>query len=158
MSDTTRPEQREIEAAIPHRPPFLFVDRIVESSEEELVAEWTPPADAEWFTGHYPGRPIVPGVLLSEHVFQTAAILVSRLLGGLDAGDLVPVLTKIEEARFRRVVRPGETLICRVKIGERVGAAWYMSGDVRCEGKSVLRIRYVMTNASVEALGEGPSG
>lgn len=148
----------EIEAAIPHRPPFLFVDRIVECGEEELVAEWTPPADAAWFAGHYPGDPIVPGVILSEHVFQSAAVLVSRRLGGLEADDLVPVLTKIEEARFRRIVRPEETLTTRVKVVERVGPAWYMSGDVRCGGKNVLRIKYAMTNAPRASGGAAPAG
>ena len=65
----------EIHAAIPHRDPFLFVDRIVERGEGRLVTEWTVPADADFLRGHYPDRPLVPGVLICESAFQAGAIL-----------------------------------------------------------------------------------
>ena len=70
----------EIEAAIPHREPFLFLDRIVERSVEGLVSSWRVPADASWFEGHYPGEPVTPGGIISEHVFQSAAVFVSSVV------------------------------------------------------------------------------
>ena len=140
-----------IEAAIPHRPPFLFVDAVVEESDEGLVASWRVPPDAEWFKGHYPGQPVTPGALISEHVFQCAAVWISHQLQGFDAGDGVPVLTKIADARFRRMVLPGETLTTTVRLEEKVGPAWYMRGDVRCGDEKVLRISYVLTATDAAA-------
>lgn len=64
--------------AIPHRPPFLFVDRIVEQGEARLVTERTFRADEAFFAGHYPGSPLTPGVLLCEACFQTGAILLMQ--------------------------------------------------------------------------------
>ena len=135
----------EIEAAIPHRAPFLFLDRVVDRGEDFLVGEWTVPAEADWFRGHYPGQPVTPGALLSEHVFQAAAVLISLALDGSSATDGVPVLTKIADARFRRMVLPGETLTTRVEVDERVGPAWYCSGATTRGGESVLRIRFVLS-------------
>ena len=63
-----------IQERIPHRAPFLFVDLILAEDETTITTEWTPGSDAEFFRGHYPGNPIVPGVLLMEFVFQSAAL------------------------------------------------------------------------------------
>ena len=81
-----------IHAAIPHREPFLFLDRIVERSEMAIEAEWDVRADAPFLEGHYPGQPLVPGVLLCESVFQAGAILCAT---SEPKEDGVPVLTKI---------------------------------------------------------------
>ena len=70
----------EILQAIPHRPPFLFVDEVVEQSEDSLTAKKHVDASEAFFEGHYPGNPIMPGVLISEAVFQTGAIFLTRLL------------------------------------------------------------------------------
>ncbi len=135
----------QIEAAIPHRDPFLFVDEILERSAEGLRCAWTIPMDADWFRGHYPGNPITPGVILSEHAFQCAAIHISGQMAGFDAADGVPVLTKIENARYKRMVKPGERVETEVSVRERLGPAWYMTAKVRCEGQSVLNIRFVLS-------------
>ncbi len=142
---STEAERAAIEAAIPHRAPFLFVDRIVDRSEGGIQCEWRVPPDASWFEGHYPGMPVTPGVILSEHVFQCAALFVSHALGGFSEDDGVPVLTKIENARFKRMVAPGERLQTKVTLGERLGPAWYMRGKVLCDGATVLNIRFVLS-------------
>jgi len=141
MSDA----RAEIEAAIPHRDPFLFVDAIQERTENGIQCGWRVPPDADWFRGHYPGRPITPGVILSEHVFQCAALYVSQRLSGFDASDGVPVLTKIEGARFKRIVAPGETLATRIQLTDRLGPAWFLKGKVVCDGETVLDIRFVLS-------------
>jgi 3-hydroxyacyl-[acyl-carrier-protein] dehydratase len=140
-----------IEAAIPHRDPFLFVDAIVERSETRIVTEWTPRADAPFFRGHYPGRPIVPGVLICESAIQAGAILCSGDRAVADGS--VPVLAKIADARFRRPVAPGETLRFEVTLDERLAAARYMTAKATCGGESVLRVQFVVTIAAVEAAG-----
>ncbi|HED66799.1 MAG TPA: beta-hydroxyacyl-ACP dehydratase [Planctomycetes bacterium] len=145
----------EIESRIPHRAPFLFVDRIVEETEDHLVAEWKVPPEAWFFQGHYPSNPVTPGVILSEHAFQCAALMISALLGDeRDAAD-TPVLTKIERARYKRIVRPAETVTTRVHVTERLGPAWYMAARVTCDGATAVDIRFVLTSTGAMArLGE----
>ncbi len=133
--------RREIEALIPHRDPFLFVDRIVDRTEDTITTEWCPQPDMDVFRGHYPGSPILPGVLISEFVFQSAALL---LADPDRADDVVPVLTKIENARFRRMVKPGERLVATIEKKHAIGKARYMQAKVECESEAVLRIEFVV--------------
>ncbi len=144
-----------IEAAIPHREPFLLLDAVVERSDRGLTATWRVPASADWFRGHYPGLPVLPGALACEHVFQAAAVLVSGEHGGLSPGDGVPVLTRIESARFRRMVRPGEELITAVRLEERVGPVWVLSGSVRCGTERVLQVRFLLSATGALARAAG---
>ena len=143
-----------IHSAIPHRAPFLFIDRILERSPREIRAEWDVRPDAAFFEGHYPGHPIVPGVLLCESVFQAGAILCAH--DGRDRAPegSVPVLTKIGDARFKHVVRPGETLQIHVTLDERIGAARFMTGRMQSAGRSVLRVSFVVTLAPLGHGGE----
>ena len=158
MSPTPEATDRSaVEAAIPHRDPFLFVDRVVEQGDDYLISSWRVPEDGWWFQGHYPGEPILPGALICEHTFQTAALHVSHAMGGLSPADGVPVLTKIEMARFRRVVRPGDTLSTRVDVDERVGPAWYFSGRVSLNGKKVTQVRFVLTATDAMARAGTPA-
>ena len=134
-----------IEAAIPHRAPFLFLDRIAGEGEGWIEAEWTVPPDAEWLRGHFPGQPVTPGVLLAEHAFQAGAVLIAHALGGLRPEDGVPVLARISDARYRRPVGPGETLATRVDVDERVGPAWHLRARLACGGERVAALRFVLT-------------
>lgn len=143
----------EIRAAIPHREPFLFVDRIVERGAGRLVTEWEVKADAPFFRGHYPGKPLVPGVLLCECAFQSGAILCASDARDAVGERAVPVLTKIGDARFRRMVGPGETLRCEVALDERVGPARYMTAKLTCDGESVLRVQFVVAVTTAPAGG-----
>src|SRR3954468_8302770 len=103
---------------IPHRPPFLFVDEIVSETEDGLVARRTWRADEDFYKGHYPGAPITPGVLLSEAVFQTGALLMAKLMSADSAPGAqggVPLLSKVSDIRFRMPVYPGDTVTIEVK-------------------------------------------
>jgi 3-hydroxyacyl-[acyl-carrier-protein] dehydratase len=143
-------DRAAIEALIPHRDPFLFVDRVVDMSASAITTEWDVPADLFAFRGHYPGRPLLPGVLTSEFAFQSAAILLVSSSAIPHAPAAVPALTKIEDARFKRAVLPGETLRASVEVIERLGPACFMKASITCGGATVLKVRF--TVALVDAL------
>ena len=130
-------------ALIPHRPPFLFVDEVIElTADRILTRKWADP-EADYFKGHYPGNPVMPGVLICESVFQCGAILMMERVGGENAKGAMPVLTRIKEAKFKHVVRPGQTLAVEVVFDEELGGAYYMTGRVTVEGKLVVRVTFV---------------
>lgn len=131
---------------LPHRPPFLFVERIVEESETRIVTEWNVPHDLFCFEGHYPGNPVLPGVLIQEHTFQSGALLI---YGGDDDKNApgTPVLTKVESARFRRIVRPGTRLTTEVNMIEHIANARVCAGVVRSDEGVIARLAFVLALA-----------
>jgi len=131
-----------ITGRIPHRPPFLWLDRVVELAGESIRAEKTIPADLDLFKGHYPDYPLMPGVLLCEAVFQAGALLVGELLAGKEGLSGVPVLTRIIGAKFKREVRPGDTIEIRAALKEQLGPAWFLKGSVRVSGKVAVQVEF----------------
>ena len=137
---------QEILATIPHRPPFLFIDEIKEVRTDGAVCTRTFRADEPFYSGHYPGNPITPGVLLCESVFQTAAIYLTKKLQaeGVTSADKTPVLCRIEEAKFKGMVKPGDTVTIDVKHVETLQQFHFLTGSVRLDGKVVLSIRFAL--------------
>lgn len=134
--------------AIPHREPFLLVDEILERSESKIVCAKTFTGKEDFFAGHYPGQPIVPGVLLCEAAMQAGAILLSQHLSEL-AGR-VPVATRMNDVRFKRIVRPGETIRMEIDLNERLADAFFLTAKVSVEGKLAVRFEFACTAAAVE--------
>ena len=130
---------------IPHRPPFLFVDEIVESSESRIVTRLRANPEADFFRGHYPGQPVMPGVLVCECCFQAGAILIAQRLGTLDAQRGVPVVTRIQDARFKHMVRPGDVLSVEVTLDDVLDTAYFLTGRVSVDGKLALRVTFACT-------------
>ena len=136
-------DQAFIEARIPHRPPFLWLDRVLALDETGVTAEKRIPEGLPLFAGHYPGRPLMPGVLLCEAVFQAGALLLSeRLRAEGTAETAVPVLTRIFGAKFKREVHPGDVLEIRAELTERMASAWLMKGSVRVAGKVAVQVEF----------------
>jgi len=131
---------REIEALIPPRWPFLLVDRIVEydAAAQRIVGLKGVTATEWFFQGHFPGLPVMPGVLQVEALAQTMAIYVAKQPG---FGDRLGLFAGIEECRFKRIVQPGDLLRLEVtmdKLGRRFGrghAVASVDGDVACEAQ-----------------------
>lgn len=137
----------DIERTIPHRPPFLFVDIIVSVTEDHAVCQRTIDAEENYFAGHYPGNPIMPGVLISEALFQTGAILLGKRIEGegKSLGDVTPVLSRIKDARFKNMVKPGETLTLDVSLKEIVSKFFFLKGVAkRSDGKVALSIEFAL--------------
>ncbi len=135
----------EILNAIPHRPPFLFVDRIVEISGTKIRTEKEIKPDEPVFEGHYPRQPIMPGALICESIFQTGAILLSKMMGGIGGG--VPVLTRINNAKFKNIVKPGSTLNIEAELMEKISNAYFMRGKASVDGKTSVTVEFTVTLA-----------
>ncbi|MCK6448638.1 MAG: beta-hydroxyacyl-ACP dehydratase [Planctomycetes bacterium] len=151
-------ERAEIEALIPHRAPFLFVDRVIERTHDGLVTEWRVDEQAFFFRGHYPGFPLLPGVLICEAAVQAGAVLAALEPRDATAPGQVPVLVKLGEARFRRMVRPGETLRFAVTLDERIGPARLMTARVTSAGKNVARVGFTVAVTSTADASGGELG
>jgi len=137
--------REQIYQAIPHRPPFLLVDEIVERNEDRIVCTKTFTGEEEFFAGHYPGDPLVPGVLLCEAAMQAGAVLLSKHLAG--SGDKIPVATRMNNVRFKRIVRPGETARLEVDLNERLADAFFLAAKVIVQGKVAVRFDFACAAA-----------
>ncbi len=119
---------QEIEQLIPHRYPMLLVDKIVDYTlHEEAVGIKNVTINENFFQGHFPGHPVMPGVLIVEAMAQTAGILVMKSSAQAAEDKLVYFLA-IEEAKFRKPVVPGDTLEIRVKKEKARDPIWKFSG------------------------------
>lgn len=137
-----------IEAAIPHRPPMLMIDEVVRHTEEQIVCRKTFGAGEYFFAGHYPETPIVPGVMMCEACLQAGAVLLASFCDPND--DKVPVATRINNVKFKKVLRPGATVEVTVDLTDRVADAFFMTGKVTHEGKLAARLDFACTVAALD--------
>lgn len=128
----------DIKKILPHRYPFLLVDRVVETSDEKIIAYKNVTVNEEFFNGHFPGQPIMPGVLQVEALAQAGAILLMTKKVE-DPEKSLMVFTGIKNAKFRRRVVPGDKLTLEVSLGQMrrnfvtmTGVAT-VDGEVACE-------------------------
>lgn len=119
---------------IPHRYPFLLIDRVKDIKlGESAVGIKNVTINEQIFQGHFPGHPIFPGVLIVEAMAQTAASLVVTTLGPESENKLVYFMT-IDEARFRKPVVPGDQLHIHVTVERNRGAVWKFKGEAKVDG------------------------
>lgn len=119
---------------IPHRYPFLMVDRVIDIvAGTSAVGIKCVSINEPFFQGHFPGHPVMPGVLIIEAMAQTAASLVVHSLGKVAEGKLV-YFTSIDTARFRKPVVPGDTLHIQVVKDRNRGSLWRFKGEAKVEG------------------------
>jgi 3-hydroxyacyl-[acyl-carrier-protein] dehydratase len=122
---------------IPHRYPFLMIDRVVDVvPDRSAVGIKNVSINEYFFQGHFPGHAVMPGVLLIEAMAQTAAVLVVHTLGPDAEGKLVYFMS-IEAAKFRRPVLPGDQLRVHVSKERNRGPVWKLRGEVKVEGITV---------------------
>lgn len=132
--------RQDIERCIPHRDPFLWIDEVLELSEERILARKYVDADNPVFAGHYPHYPVLPGVLQCEALFQAGAVLISKL--GVVGEGKIPVVTRQNNTQFRHMVRPGDTLDLEVELTERLANAFFLTGKATVGGKTTVRLEF----------------
>jgi 3-hydroxyacyl-[acyl-carrier-protein] dehydratase len=151
-----------IESAIPHREPFLLVDEVVEQSDRRILCRKRFTGGEFWYRGHYPAFPVTPGVLLCEAAMQAGAVLLASRAGrddesehevGGETGvslpqsnvatstsgmDEVPVVTRMNNVKFKTMVRPGDTIEMEVGLTEQIAGAFFMNAKVSVDGKTAV--------------------
>jgi 3-hydroxyacyl-[acyl-carrier-protein] dehydratase len=130
-------DRERIMEMIPHRDPFLMIDKVVDVVMNERatgIKEVSP--NEYYFKGHFPSRPVMPGVVIIEAMAQTAAVLVVHSLGPTAEGKLVYFMS-VENAKFRRPVVPGNVLHIHVTRQQNRGSVWKFKGEAQVGGKRV---------------------
>jgi beta-hydroxyacyl-ACP dehydratase FabZ len=138
----------EIRAILPHRYPFLLVDRIVEMEPERVVGIKNVTLNEPFFTGHFPDFPVMPGVLIVEAMAQTAGVLVLQSMP--DRQNKLVLLVAIDYARFRRPVVPGDTLRMEMTIVKRKASVAKIAGRATVDGHLVAEIEVMCKLADKE--------
>ncbi len=130
-----------IKSAIPHREPFLLIDEIVEQTENRIVCRKRFTGEEFWYAGHYPEFPLTPGVLLLESAMQAGAVLLAWVVK--DNPDKVPVVSRINNVKFKKMVRPGDTVTLDVTLTEQLAGAFFMEASVNVDGKTAATFEFV---------------
>ena len=149
---------REIEAVLPHRYPFLLVDRVETLDDERIVARKMVSRNEPHFQGHFPGHPVMPGVLIIEALAQAGAIFAARATG-FDPQRQVIYFMGMDAVKFRKPVVPGDTLRLEVVPLRRGGTVWKMRGKATVDDTVVAEADFlasIQPRQSPEAAAEGP--
>src|SRR5262249_41182321 len=120
----------DILGILPHRYPFLLVDRVLEAADDKLVALKNVTINEPFFNGHFPGNPVMPGVLIVEALAQAGGVLAARR-AGFDPAKQVIYFMAIDKVKFRRPVVPGDQLILEVVPLRAGGKVWKLRGEAK---------------------------
>ncbi len=131
-----------VKQMIPHRYPILMIDKVVDIvADASAVGVKAVSINEPFFQGHFPDRPVMPGVLIIEAMAQSAAVLVVYTLGPESEGKLVYFMT-VNDARFRRPVVPGDTLHVHVYKRQRRGNVWKFASEAKVDGQLVAEATF----------------
>jgi beta-hydroxyacyl-ACP dehydratase FabZ len=135
--DTVVYDIQEIQKILPHRYPFLMIDRVTAFEDNvRAVACKCVTMNEPYFMGHFPGRPVMPGVMLLEAMAQTAAVLAFRSVDGVGPNKII-FLTGATDVRFKKQVTPGDVLRVEMRSVRKRRPLWIMEGEITVQGKLV---------------------
>jgi 3-hydroxyacyl-[acyl-carrier-protein] dehydratase len=138
MTDISAMELEQILVYLPHRYPFLLIDRVLEHTPgRDIVAIKNVTFNEPHFQGHFPGRPVMPGVLIVEAMAQAAGVLAFRTAGAEPTAESTFYFAGIDKARFRAPVVPGDQLVLKAKIVRRIRTIWVFQTEASVAGRLV---------------------
>jgi 3-hydroxyacyl-[acyl-carrier-protein] dehydratase len=143
-------EIAQIQNILPHRYPFLLVDRVIECvPNQKLTAIKNVTINEPFFNGHFPGMPVMPGVLILEALAQASALLAYQSLEGSDKDkqNKVALLMAVDNAKFRKPVVPGDRLVLEVELLKHKGPIWKQKGTALVDGNRVAEAEFLATVA-----------
>src|SRR3954463_13851521 len=141
----------QVLAALPHRYPFLLIDRVLELSEDRVLCLKNVAFNEPYFQGHFPGVPVMPGVLQIEAMAQAGGILASRAVQ-FNPDTHVMLFMAIDAVKFRRAVTPGDQLMIEV-VPLRKGKIFKMKGEIKCDGNVVSSAEFLAGLAEKSKVG-----
>jgi len=146
MTDSKPLDIEAILGRLPHRYPFLMVDRVVEIVPgKSIVALKNVSANEAYFQGHFPGHPVMPGVLILEALAQAGGVLAWESVTD-EERIWILYLVGIEEARFKQIVRPGDQLMLKVELTRRRRNLWFFDTTAEVDGKVVAQAQILMAD------------
>jgi beta-hydroxyacyl-ACP dehydratase FabZ len=137
-------DARAIQALLPHRYPFLLVDRVLEIGPDKVVALKNVTWNEPFFQGHFPGQPVMPGVLIVEALAQAGAVLAGKATN-FDPATHVVYFMAIDKVKFRKPVVPGDQLVLEVVPLRKGAAVWKMRGEAKVDGAVVAEAELLAT-------------
>ena len=126
-----------------------LLDEVVRRGDASIVCKKTFSADEFFVHGHFPGQPLVPGVIQCECCLQAGAVLLQQYMQSTPG--TVPVATRMDNVKFKRMVRPGDTVEIQVTLNDQVSNAFYMTGKMTLNGKLTTRLDFACSVAEIPA-------
>lgn len=142
-------EIKWIQTVLPHRYPFLMIDRIISLSSDEAVAIKNVTINEPYFQGHFPDEPIMPGVLLLEALAQLGGVLINSL-NGEDKPKQKGYFAGIDGVRFRKPVTPGDQIILKVSLLKHKGGIYKLKGEAKVQGEVVVEGEFLIATKKSE--------
>ena len=149
----------DINRLLPHQPPMLLIDDIIEADAKRLVAIKKLKTDDLFVQGHYPGYPLFPGALTCECLFQAGAAFLSLRLQSYSSDKAavdpkaVPIITRIRSAKFKEMIRPPADIILKVELLEEVSHAFYMRGRAEVGERLSAVVDFTCAQATLAGVG-----
>jgi len=134
---------KKILELLPHRYPFLLVDKVLEKNENSITAQKNVTINEPFFMGHFPSEPIMPGVLQIEALAQAGGILCFDHLDGIDSSNAEIFFMSIDNAKFRKPVVPGDVLTLKVELTKKKGSIFRLKGVVLVDGNIVTEAEFM---------------
>tara|TARA_B100002019_G_C20941016_1_gene436825 strand:- start:78 stop:515 length:438 start_codon:yes stop_codon:yes gene_type:complete len=140
----------QIKQVLPHRDPFLFLDRVIEISSEEIIAEKTFPKDESFYEGHFPSFPITPGVIILEAMAQACGVLGAHIMKRNASKDSVYLLAGIDNVRFKQKVLPNDIIKIKSKVITSKRGVWKFFAEASVDNKLVCSANILCADKSLD--------